>query len=44
MVDQEPLAELHQEYSADGATATLWPDARRRLEKAEVYWLSTVRV
>jgi general stress protein 26 len=43
MVDHEPLTELHKEFSSDGATATRWAEARRRLEKAEVFWLSTVR-
>ena len=43
MTKKEPVAELHQQFSSDGATATPWAEARRRLEKAEVYWLSTVR-
>ena len=43
MADRKPVAELHQQFSSDGATATPWAEARERLEKAEVYWLSTVR-
>lgn len=43
MTNKEPVAELHQQFSSDGATATPWAEARRRLEEAEVYWLSTVR-
>jgi nitroimidazol reductase NimA-like FMN-containing flavoprotein (pyridoxamine 5'-phosphate oxidase superfamily) len=43
MVRQEPAAELHQQFSSDGATATPWVEGRERLDKAEVYWLSTVR-
>ena len=43
MAETEPVAELHQQFSSDGATLTPWPEARRRLEKAEIYWLSTVR-
>jgi len=43
MPEREPTTELHQQFSSDGATATPWPEARGRLETAEVYWLSTVR-
>ena len=43
MADREPVAELHQQFSSDGATVTPWAEARQRLEKAEVFWLSTVR-
>jgi general stress protein 26 len=42
--EKEPTTtELHQQFSSEGATATPWQEARGRLEKAEVYWLSTVR-
>lgn len=43
MAEREPATELHQQFSSEGATATPWPQARGQLEKAEVYWLSTVR-
>jgi len=43
MADKEPVAELHAQFSSDGATLTPWAEARRRLKKAELYWLSTVR-
>jgi len=39
----EPVTELDARFSADGATATQWAEARRRLAEAELYWLSTVR-
>jgi nitroimidazol reductase NimA-like FMN-containing flavoprotein (pyridoxamine 5'-phosphate oxidase superfamily) len=42
-VRMEPTAELDTNFSSPGATPTPWPVARDRLEKAEVYWLSTVR-
>ncbi len=41
MADKEPLAA--QPLSADDPTVTPWAEARERLEKAKVYWLSTVR-
>lgn len=40
---REPVTELDGRYSADGATATPWAEARAQLETAPVYWLSTVR-
>ena len=40
---KEPVADLDQPFSSDDATPTPWPDARQQLDKAEVYWLSTVR-
>jgi pyridoxamine 5'-phosphate oxidase-like protein len=43
MADTEPVAELDQPFSSEGATVTPWADGRAHLEKAEVYWLSTVR-
>src|SRR5215210_2217779 len=43
MAENEPAAELHPQFSSDDATPTPWAEARERLEKAEVYWLSTVR-
>lgn len=43
MVGKEPVAELQPQFSSDGAITTAWAEGRERLEKAEVYWLSTVR-
>lgn len=43
MTIDKPVAELDQAYSSEGATATPWSEGRSRLEKAEIYWLSTVR-
>lgn len=39
----EPVAELHPEYSSAGATATPWSEAVAVLEQAEIFWISTVR-
>jgi general stress protein 26 len=41
--DKEPTAELEPQFSSDNATATPWPKARGQLEKADIYWLATVR-
>src|SRR5438046_9872343 len=43
MAEVEPVGELHEPFSSEGALATPWKEARMRLEKAEVFWLSTVR-
>ena len=43
MIVKEPATELHPQFSNKGATPTPWAEARDLLEKAEVYWLSTVR-
>ena len=43
MVGKEPVAELEPQFSSSNATPTPWAEASKRLEKAEVYWLSTVR-
>ncbi|MEX2236561.1 MAG: pyridoxamine 5'-phosphate oxidase family protein [Dehalococcoidia bacterium] len=40
---KEPEAELQQEYSDPNATPAPWSEAREQLEKAEIFWLSTVR-
>jgi nitroimidazol reductase NimA-like FMN-containing flavoprotein (pyridoxamine 5'-phosphate oxidase superfamily) len=37
------IAELDGPYSSEGAKPTPWTTAREQLDKAEVYWLSTVR-
>jgi uncharacterized pyridoxamine 5'-phosphate oxidase family protein len=39
----EPVAKLDTRYSSDGATRTEWSEARKRLEEAGVFWVSTVR-
>jgi len=41
--DKAPTTELDSRFSSAGATATSWDEARRELEKAEIYWVSTVR-
>ena len=43
MAADSPMTELHTQFSSPSATATPWADAVGVLEKAEVYWLSTVR-
>jgi Pyridoxamine 5'-phosphate oxidase len=43
MSNAEPIAELHGGYSSPGAEATPWSVAWQAFERAEIYWLSTVR-
>jgi general stress protein 26 len=43
MAEQQPQTHLDRRFSSDGATAVAWSDAREQLERAEVFWLSTVR-
>jgi nitroimidazol reductase NimA-like FMN-containing flavoprotein (pyridoxamine 5'-phosphate oxidase superfamily) len=43
MPDNAPRPELDRRFSSEDATATPWAAAREILEKAEIYWLSTVR-
>lgn len=43
MSEQEPVTTLQLEFSSKDATPTAWAAARAHLEKAEVFWLSTVR-
>jgi general stress protein 26 len=38
-----PMPELESRFSSEGATPTDWSEARERLERAEVFWVSTVR-
>jgi general stress protein 26 len=40
---QDPIAELEPQFSTPDATATPWAEARKVLEEAEIFWLSTVR-
>ena len=41
--DKEPIAEVDQPYSSEGAKPTPWTTASEHLDRAEVYWLATVR-
>jgi nitroimidazol reductase NimA-like FMN-containing flavoprotein (pyridoxamine 5'-phosphate oxidase superfamily) len=43
MTVKEPAAELDARFSTEDAVPTEWPEARRHLAEAQVYWLSTVR-
>jgi general stress protein 26 len=43
MAGKVPTAELEPRFSSDDATATPWAEAARRLEVAEISWLTTVR-
>ena len=43
MTVDTPTAELAPQFSSPEAKPVAWAEARRRLEQAEVYWLSTVR-
>jgi uncharacterized pyridoxamine 5'-phosphate oxidase family protein len=41
--EKEPTPELDSRFSSEGATPTPWSEGREELEKAEIYWLTTVR-
>lgn len=43
MTMKDPVTELNTGYSSADALATPWDEAREELEKAEIFWLSTVR-
>jgi nitroimidazol reductase NimA-like FMN-containing flavoprotein (pyridoxamine 5'-phosphate oxidase superfamily) len=43
MTAQDPVTELDPRYSDDAATQTEWAEARRRLQDAELFWVTTVR-
>jgi len=43
MTVEGPVAELQPQFSSDDATPTSWAETRGHLEKAEVFWLTTVR-
>ncbi|HTA13650.1 MAG TPA: pyridoxamine 5'-phosphate oxidase family protein [Solirubrobacteraceae bacterium] len=43
MATDMPVTELHTGFSSPGATPTGWAEGRRRVDEAEVFWLSTVR-
>jgi general stress protein 26 len=38
-----PVTTFDQRYSDPAATAVAWEESRRRLETAELFWISTVR-
>jgi len=43
MQHADPVPELDPRFSSSDAAVTEWSEARRELEEAEVFWLSTVR-
>lgn len=43
MTTENPVTELHPQFSSPDASPTPWAEARQRLEAAEIYWLTTVR-
>ena len=43
MSNQSPQASLDARYSEEAAQATPWPDAVAHLERAGLFWVSTVR-
>jgi general stress protein 26 len=43
MAAAQPETTLDPRFSEEDATATAWADARRELERAEIFWISTVR-
>jgi general stress protein 26 len=43
MPEKEPATELDPRYSSENAQPTAWEDACRHLERAEIFWLSSVR-
>ena len=43
MPGAQPSAQVDSRFSEPGAGPTSWPDALHVLERAELYWLTTVR-
>ena len=43
MASSQPTAELDGRFSDPDSRATSWPEAVQVLERAELYWLTTVR-
>ena len=41
--NQKPATDLDVRFSSEGSTATPWSEAGALLEKASIYWLTTVR-
>lgn len=44
MEGSEPTTELDARFSEPAAVATPWPDALRRIDEAELFWIATVRM
>ena len=43
MTHAQPAEAMDARYSSEGAVATPWGEARRQLDEAGVYWITTVR-
>lgn len=43
MTTNDPVTTVDTRFSMEGAPQVPWPEARRALEEAGTYWLSTVR-
>jgi nitroimidazol reductase NimA-like FMN-containing flavoprotein (pyridoxamine 5'-phosphate oxidase superfamily) len=43
MIEREPVTTLSPGFSSDDAVPTEWANARKGLEDAQLFWLSTVR-
>ena len=43
MAIKKPITKLDPQFSSEDAPPTPWEEGREGLEKAEVYWLATVR-
>ena len=43
MTGQSPIGEVDTRFSSEGAKPTSWDVAAEHLERAEIYWLTTVR-
>lgn len=43
MIGKEPVTELEPQFSSGDAQPTPWAEAINQLERAEIFWLSTVR-
>jgi nitroimidazol reductase NimA-like FMN-containing flavoprotein (pyridoxamine 5'-phosphate oxidase superfamily) len=43
MAIKEPITKLDPQFSSEHTSPTPWAEGCKRLEKAEVYWLATVR-
>ncbi len=43
MSNHEPVTELDPRFSSEDASATPWEEVRGELERAQIYWLTTVR-
>jgi len=42
-MSSEPVATLDERYSDPAASATPWSEGRDRLERAKIYWITTIR-